>query len=70
MNDTAITPYEIEQRARLLRTLGAARNADSEARDVLIEERLQVAAANDLGITATEADVADALDELAARGNL
>lgn len=70
VNDAAITPYEIEQRARLLRTLGAARNADSEARDVLIEERLQVAAANDLGITATEADVADALDELAARGNL
>ncbi len=70
VNDAAITPYEIEQRARLLQTLGAARDAETEARDVLIDERLQVAAANDLGITATEEDVAAALEELAGRGNL
>ncbi len=69
VNDKAITPYEIEQRILMLRALGAPGNLDEEARDRLIDERLQVQAANALGISVTPEGLEEGVAEFAGRTN-
>lgn len=69
VNDKAITQYEIEQRILLLRALGAPGDLASEARERLIDERLQIQAAEELGIEATEAELQAGIEEYARRAN-
>ncbi|MBT8476500.1 MAG: peptidylprolyl isomerase [Alphaproteobacteria bacterium] len=70
VNDKAITPYELEQRTRLLRVLGATASLETLAREALIDERLQVEAAETLGLTVTEDEVTQGIAEFAERGNV
>lgn len=69
VNDKVITPFELEQRQLLLRALGAPGDLAEEARDRLIEERLQVQAAESLGISVTEEGVQTGIAEFAGRAN-
>ena len=69
VNDKAITAYELDQRIRLLQALGAPGDHAREARSSLIDERLQVQAAEDLGITLTEEGIREGVAEYAQRSN-
>ena len=69
VNDKAITAYELEQRLRLLQVLNAPGDHVREAREGLIEERLQVQAAEELGLSITEERIRGGVDEYAQRVN-
>lgn len=67
VGDSAVTAYELEQRIRFLELLGQAGDLEALAEERLIEERLQVAAAQNAGIEATEELVNTGIDEFATR---
>lgn len=69
VNDSLITAYELDQRALLLRALGAPGDLREEARARLIDERLQVQEARRLGIEVTEEGLEAGVAEFAARAN-
>lgn len=69
VNDKVITAYEIAQRERLLRVLGAPGDLNEEARERLIDERLQVQAAEAEGLEATDQGIANGIAEFAGRAN-
>ena len=54
VNDQVITYYEIEQRALLMTLMNGGGDAREEAKDTLINERLQVAEAKQFGIVPSE----------------
>lgn len=70
VNDRVITRYELEQRARFYQLLNAPGDLMDQARERLIEERLQLDAAAAMGITASEEAITDGLTEFAGRANL
>ncbi len=69
VNDRAITGYEVEQRAALLRALGAPGDLVEEATNRLIDERLQVQAATAAGFSATPKEIDEGVAEFAGRAN-
>ncbi len=70
VNNLVITEWELDQRAQLLSLFRAPGDPQVEARRVLIEERLQLSAAQALGITAPEDAVLTGMAEFASRVNL
>jgi peptidyl-prolyl cis-trans isomerase SurA len=70
VNDSVITVYELEQRARMLSVLNAPGNPQELARDQLIDDRLRLAAAEQAGIDPSPEEVLDGMTEFAARANL
>ncbi|MEL6645041.1 MAG: peptidylprolyl isomerase [Pseudomonadota bacterium] len=70
VNDSAISGFELTQRTNLLTVLGATGNAASLAREQLIEERLQIEAARQLGFEASAEDVDTGIAEFAGRANV
>ena len=70
VNDQIITVYELRQREELLRLLNAPGDPAKLARTQLIEDRLQLAAARELGLKPTEEEVREAIENFTARGNL
>lgn len=70
VNDRAVTYWEIDQRARFLTLLNAPGDIQARARQDLINERLQVQAAERLGVAASPEELDDGLAEFAARVNL
>jgi peptidyl-prolyl cis-trans isomerase SurA len=70
VNDTVITPYEIDQRARLLTLLRAPGIPEEEARNGLIEDRLRLGETRRAGITPTPEEIQDGMEEFASRANL
>ena len=71
VNDSAITRYEIDQRALFFQALGSG-GADprATARERLIDERVQAAEARRLGVRTTREQLDAALTEFAARAQL
>lgn len=69
VNDGAISGFELTQRANLLTVLGATANTQSLAREQLIEERLQLQAAQQLGFEVTAEEVDAGVAEFAERAN-
>jgi len=69
VNDKVITEYELDQRQRLLRALGAPGDLAEEARERLIDERLQVQAAEGLGLEVTDQGIQNGVAEFASRAN-
>ncbi|ALI54260.1 peptidylprolyl isomerase [Celeribacter marinus] len=69
VNDQIITRYEIDQRIKLMTAIGGGAT-QSVAREALINERLQIAAARRDGLVATDAGIKAGIEEFAARGNL
>ncbi|MEM9317479.1 MAG: peptidylprolyl isomerase [Pseudomonadota bacterium] len=70
VNDRAVTFWELEQRARFLQLLDAPGDLLETARRTLIEERLQVDAAERLGVVASAEELEDGMEEFAGRANL
>lgn len=70
VNGSAITNYELDQRALFLRLLRLPGDPEKEALRVLIEDRLGAQAAKAAGLTVTDADLTAGMTEFAARANL
>ncbi|WP_179380534.1 peptidylprolyl isomerase [Jannaschia marina] len=70
VNGQAITNYQVQQRAQFF-TLLRAPNADFEsAKDVLVNETLQLQAAREAGVTLTPDELDQGMVEFAGRANL
>ena len=74
VNDSAITGYDLGQRARILQALGFpsddAQRLRERALDMLIEDRLKVRAARSAGIVADETTAEAGIAELSARASV
>jgi peptidyl-prolyl cis-trans isomerase SurA len=70
VNDRVITNYEVQQRAEFLKVLRAPGNPEDEALKALIEDRLRQTESERLGLTLTEPEVLQGMEEFAARANL
>ncbi|WP_439122423.1 peptidylprolyl isomerase [Marivita sp.] len=70
VNDSVVTAYELEQRARMLTVLNAPGNAQELAREQLVDDRLRIQAAEAAGIVPSPEEVLDGMTEFAGRANL
>jgi peptidyl-prolyl cis-trans isomerase SurA len=70
VNDKAVTAWEIDQRARLLTLFQPSGDPEEEARAALIDERLQLGAAERLGIRPSPEAVEAGMEEFAGRTDL
>lgn len=70
VNDSAITRYEIQQRARMLTLFRAPGDPNQLARKQLIEERIKLAVAKGMGIAISKDAVREGMAEFATRGNM
>jgi peptidyl-prolyl cis-trans isomerase SurA len=70
VNDDVVTRFELNQRIALIKMLTPTANAEKEALDKLINERLQLRVARQFGITANPEAIQAGMEEFAARGNL
>jgi peptidyl-prolyl cis-trans isomerase SurA len=70
VNDSAISGYELEQRARMLTVLNAPGNPTTLAREQLIDDRLRMDAAAAAGIRPTDEEILNGMTEFAGRANL
>ncbi len=70
VNDSAITRYEIEQRARMLTMFRAPGDPNELAREQLIEDRLKLDAARANGLILEEEEITQGMEEFASRTNM
>lgn len=70
VNDRAITNWEVDQRVQFLSLLNAPGDLEEEALNALIEDRLRDHAAAQIGIEASEEEIAAGMAEFAGRANL
>lgn len=70
INDRVVTQYELNQRIIFFEVLRAPGNLQETALERLIEERLQLDAAKQLGIEVGEDEITAGMEEFAARANL
>lgn len=70
VNDRVITGWELDQRARMLTVLNAPGNVSELAREQLIEDRLKLGAAERMGITLSEEEMQQGMEEFATRANM
>ncbi|WP_374632769.1 peptidylprolyl isomerase [Paracoccus sp. (in: a-proteobacteria)] len=70
VNDGAVTRYELDQRVRFMEVLRAPETGAEAAEKALIEDRLRMFAARQLGITPNEEQIDAGLAEFAGRANL
>ncbi|WP_161861486.1 peptidylprolyl isomerase [Algicella marina] len=70
VNESVITGYELEQRARMLEVFGAGGDVLALAEEQLISDRLQLQAAETLGLEIDDETVESAAEEFAGRREL
>lgn len=70
VNDRAVTVYEYEQRLRMLTLFGASGDAQQEALNGLIDDRLRRVAADQLGLSVTPEQITAGVAEFAGRVNM
>jgi peptidyl-prolyl cis-trans isomerase SurA len=70
INDSVVTAYELDQRARMLTVLRAPGNPQELAREQLIDDRLRIQAAEAAGVVPSPEEVLDGMAEFAQRSNL
>jgi len=70
VNDRGVTGFEIDQRARFLSLLGAQGDLLEMAETALIEDRLRMQAAQEMGISVSPEQVKAGMEEFAGRANL
>ena len=70
VNNSVITQFELDQRAKFLGALKFTGNHSELAQTQLIEERLKQSEAQKLNISASDFEIEDALKRFAARANL
>lgn len=67
VNDDVITKYELNQRISMLDALGARGDLREQAIDGLIGDRVRIAEAKALGLVASDEQIAQAMEDFAAR---
>lgn len=70
VNDSAVTRYEVEQRIRFMRILGAPEVSAAEAQQALVDDRLRRYAGRLMGIEPTEEGLQNGLEEFAGRAGM
>ncbi len=70
VNDSAITRYELQQRARMLTLFRAPGDPAQLAREQLIEERIKLEVANGMGISLSEDALRTGIEEFAGRAGM
>ncbi len=70
VNDGVVTQYELSQRVNFLTVLRAPPEVRADALERLIEEQLQMQAAERVGATVSEAEIEAGMEEFAGRANL
>lgn len=70
VNNSAITNYELDQRIRFLQILQAPEQGREAAEKALIEDRLRMQAARQLGIEVSDEGLESGLAEFAGRANM
>ena len=70
VGESVVTRYQVDQRTRFLTLLGAPGDVRALAREQLINEAVQFAAARSAGIELSEAQIAAGTEEFASRANL
>ena len=70
VNNRAITGFELDQRSRFLKVLGAPGDVVAQAKEALIEDRLRQFAARQMGISASDEQIDAGLAEFAGRANM
>lgn len=70
VNDQVVTKYELNQRVRMLRLFGTPGDVNQQAEEQLIDDRLRMQAARELGIEPSEEEVLAGMTEFAGRANL
>jgi peptidyl-prolyl cis-trans isomerase SurA len=70
INDRVVTNYELSQRKLLMKAFGSGGDLTALATKQLIDDRLRLQAAAELGITVNEEDLLAGIAEFAARGKL
>ncbi|MDO5642206.1 MAG: peptidylprolyl isomerase [Paracoccus sp. (in: a-proteobacteria)] len=69
VNNSVVTRYEIQQRGRFMQVLNAPAN-EAEIEKALIEDRLRLQAATQLGVTVSDVGLEEGLAEFAGRAGL
>ncbi|CAM3098729.1 peptidylprolyl isomerase [Paracoccus nototheniae] len=70
VNDSAVTGYEVDQRMRFMQAIGAPLADADAARQALIDDRLRVQAATEIGVEITPEGLQEGLEEFAGRAGL
>ncbi|MFV2033610.1 MAG: peptidylprolyl isomerase [Halocynthiibacter sp.] len=70
VNDAVVTRYEVAQRIAFLRVLNQPGDIEKQAIEALIDNRLQMQAAKNMGIAIGEEQIAAAMEEFASRAEL
>ncbi|WP_312524988.1 peptidylprolyl isomerase [Paracoccus sp. (in: a-proteobacteria)] len=70
INESVVTQFDIDQRARFMELVHAPETGRAAAEKAVVEDRLRMIAAKQLGIKPTDAAIEAALSEFAGRGNL
>ncbi len=70
VNDAAVTRYEVDQRMRFLQLIGAPEADAAAAEQALIDDRLRVQAAREIGVEITPEGLQAGLEEFAARAQI
>lgn len=70
VNDQVVTKYELDQRIRMLQLFRTPGDVPEQAAQQLIDDRLRMQAARELGIQPTEEQIIEGMTEFAARANL
>ncbi|SHG31625.1 peptidylprolyl isomerase [Cognatishimia maritima] len=70
VNEMVVTRYELEQRAQFYKVIRRLGNLEKIALDDLIEDRLKMLAARELGIEINDEQLKAGMDEFAGRANL
>ncbi|MBS9716536.1 peptidylprolyl isomerase [Pseudohalocynthiibacter aestuariivivens] len=70
VNDKVVTNFEVEQRVKLLQLLRQPGNLEEEALNGLIDDRLRLQTAGQLGISVPEEDIEAGMEEFVSRADL
>ena len=70
VNQAAVTGYEVDQRMRFMQVIGAPDAGIEAAREALIDDRLRIQAATEIGIEITPEGLQAGMEEFAGRAGL
>ncbi|GLQ34127.1 hypothetical protein GCM10007939_04100 [Amylibacter marinus] len=70
VNDAVVTNFELFQRVSMLQVFGARADLRNLAMGQLVDERLYLQAGEQMGVTVSEGEVLDGMNEFAARADL
>lgn len=70
VNDSAVTRYEVDQRMRFMQVIGAPDASATAAERALVDDRLRIQAARQIGVEITPEGLQAGLEEFAGRAGL